>query len=63
MSGTDAAIEALGEVIAAYKARIVQLEAIVAQQQSQLEATKNSPEENHNGATPVPSTPAIKESV
>lgn len=33
MSGTDVAIESLGEVIAAYKKRIVELEATVAQQQ------------------------------
>lgn len=44
-AGTDVAIEALGECIAAYKARIVQLEQLALQQQAQIEELKKPPPE------------------
>lgn len=43
MSGTDVAIEALGEVLAAYRKRIAELEQIVATQQGIIEAAKAEP--------------------
>lgn len=47
MSGTDAAIEALGDVISAYRKRIAELEQLVLQQQAQIDALKQPmPEEN-----------------
>lgn len=47
MSGTDAAIEALGNVIAAYKQRITELEQLAMQQQAQIDALKQpSPEKD-----------------
>lgn len=52
MSGTDVAIEALGEVIAAYKKRIVELEAIVAQQQQDALAKSAPSPVNEPGPEP-----------
>lgn len=46
MSGTDAAVEALGDVIAAYKKRIVDLETIVAQQQEALARQASPPKDD-----------------
>lgn len=53
MSGTDAAIEALGNVIAAYKQRIAELEQLALQQQVKIEELQKAVPDD-----PAPPPPA-----
>lgn len=43
MSGTDAAVEVLGEALQAYKQRVAELEKIVAVQQAKIAELEKSP--------------------